>query len=62
MLLRFSLHREQEATAVERAVEQALAGGALTADLAPRGAKSLSTRAMGDAVLGCLALEQAATR
>ena len=61
MLLRFSLRREREAAAVERAVERALEAGSLTADLAPSGARALSTRAMGDAVLAALALEQAAT-
>jgi 3-isopropylmalate dehydrogenase len=51
MLLRSSLGREGEAAAVERAVERALEGGALTADLAAPGAPALSTRAMGDAIL-----------
>ena len=51
MLLRFSLEREAEAAAVERAVESALDGGAVTADLVTAGASALSTRAMGDAIL-----------
>jgi 3-isopropylmalate dehydrogenase len=55
MLLRFSLRREDEAAAVERAVEQALGDGAVTADLASPGMRALSTRAMGDAVLKRLA-------
>ncbi len=62
MLLRFSLGREHEAAAVERAVERALEAGSLTADLAPPGSSALSTRAMGDAILGCLELERVATR
>jgi 3-isopropylmalate dehydrogenase len=57
MLLRFSLGREQEAAAVERAVEKALDGGALTADLVPAGTQHLSTRAMGDTILAHLSRE-----
>lgn len=52
LLLRWSLGLEQEAAAVERAVDAALAAGARTADLARTGA--ISTRAMGDAVLARL--------
>jgi 3-isopropylmalate dehydrogenase len=55
MLLRFSLGREADAAAVERAVERALDDGALTTDLVPPGASALSTRGMGDAVLARLA-------
>jgi 3-isopropylmalate dehydrogenase len=62
MLLRFSLGREREAVAVERAVERALEQGSLTADLAPPGSSALSTRAMGGAVLRCLELESSAAR
>ena len=36
MLLRYSLQLETEATALEAAVEQVLADGARTADIAPR--------------------------
>jgi 3-isopropylmalate dehydrogenase len=61
MLLRFSLGREHEASAVERAVERALEAGALTADLALPGSTAVSTRAMGDAILACLELERSAT-
>jgi 3-isopropylmalate dehydrogenase len=59
MLLRFSLGREEDAVAVETAVERALEGGALTADLVAPGADALSTRAMGDAVLAQLARQPA---
>jgi 3-isopropylmalate dehydrogenase len=52
LLLRYSLGLDQEAAAVERAVERALAGGARTRDLG--GDKVLSTQAMGDAVLAGL--------
>jgi 3-isopropylmalate dehydrogenase len=64
MLLRFSLGREAEAAAVERAVERALDSGAVTADLVTAGAPALSTRAMGDAILAHLAgeLESTAAR
>jgi len=54
MLLRFSLGREDDAAAVERAVERALADGAVTTDLVAPGAPALSTRAMGDAILAQL--------
>ncbi|HVR29646.1 MAG TPA: 3-isopropylmalate dehydrogenase [Thermoanaerobaculia bacterium] len=60
MLLRFSLGRADDAAAVERSVERALDGGAVTADLVASGAKHLSTRAMGDAILDRLSEELAA--
>jgi 3-isopropylmalate dehydrogenase len=51
MLLRHSLGLEEEARAVERAVHAALEGGALTADLAPKGTAAKSTREVADAIL-----------
>jgi 3-isopropylmalate dehydrogenase len=51
MLLRHSLSDDASAQRIERAVTAAIAGGARTADLGG----SMSTRAMGDAVLGELA-------
>jgi len=51
LLLRHSLGLESEARAIEAAVAKALSRGARTADIAANGAKSLSTREMGDAVL-----------
>ena len=48
-LLRYSLGLENEAVAIERAVERALAKGARTRDL--RSDKPLSTAGMGDAIL-----------
>jgi 3-isopropylmalate dehydrogenase len=54
MLLRHSLHLHEEALALESAVSRAIVSGALTADLAARGAQSISTRTAGDAVLGAL--------
>lgn len=54
LLLRYSLGLETEALAVERAVSLALDAGARTADLVGANIPSLSTRAMGDAVLAAL--------
>jgi 3-isopropylmalate dehydrogenase len=51
MMLRHSLHLEQEAAAVEKAADAAVTGGARTADLGGK----LSTRAMADEVLARLA-------
>ena len=52
LLLRHSLWLETEASAVERAVERALAAGARTADLGAE--KPLSTTGMTEAVLSQL--------
>jgi 3-isopropylmalate dehydrogenase len=49
MLLRHSLGLEEEAHAVERAVDSAVNSGARTADMAPSG-RAASTREMGNAV------------
>jgi 3-isopropylmalate dehydrogenase len=54
MLLRNSLGLAAEAEAVEKAVADAIAGGARTPDIAGSGAKSLSTREAGDAILARL--------
>jgi 3-isopropylmalate dehydrogenase len=51
MMLRHSLHLEEEAAAVEKAADAAVTGGARTADLGGK----LSTRAMADEVLARLA-------
>ncbi|HET6436831.1 MAG TPA: 3-isopropylmalate dehydrogenase [Anaeromyxobacter sp.] len=50
MLLRYSLRLEEEASAVERAVDEAIEAGARTADLGGK----LSTREMADEVIGRL--------
>ncbi|QEF99574.1 3-isopropylmalate dehydrogenase [Stieleria maiorica] len=50
MLLRHSLNAETEAAAIEKAVADVLAAGLRTADIA-RGGPSVSTDAMGDAVV-----------
>lgn len=54
LLLRHSLDLETEARAIEAAVSKALARGARTADIAPRGASAITTRGMGDAILSTL--------
>jgi 3-isopropylmalate dehydrogenase len=60
MLLRHSLGLEEEARCIEKAVADAIDGGALTADLAPTGAAArapLSTDAMTAAVIARLEVE-----
>ena len=54
MLLRHSLELNREADALEAAVSRALEGGVRTPDIATPGARVLSTREAGDAVLGAL--------
>jgi 3-isopropylmalate dehydrogenase len=54
LLLRHSLELVEEADALEAAVSRALEGGARTPDIAGKGEKTVSTREMGDAVLGAL--------
>jgi 3-isopropylmalate dehydrogenase len=61
LLLRHSLGLEEEARAVEAAVDAVILQGARTADMhPPRGATPSSTAAMGDAVVRCLQGAQAA--
>jgi 3-isopropylmalate dehydrogenase len=50
MLLRYSAHMEREAADVEHAIEDALASGARTRDIAGPGEKVLSTQEMGQAI------------
>lgn len=54
MLMRYSLQLEDEATAVEAAVDGVLASGARTADIAPRGGAFVSTDEFADAILSAL--------
>ncbi|NWG17446.1 MAG: 3-isopropylmalate dehydrogenase [Chloroflexi bacterium] len=54
MLLRYSLGLEAEARAVETALEQTLAAGARTADIAPRGGSFVSTGEFAGDVLARL--------
>jgi 3-isopropylmalate dehydrogenase len=51
LCLRHSLGLPQEAARLERAVENAIASGARTADIAGKGDKTCGTAEMGDAVL-----------
>jgi 3-isopropylmalate dehydrogenase len=54
MLLRHSLGLKRAAATVERAVRQVVAAGHRTADIAEAGAKTISTRTMGDAVVAAI--------
>ena len=54
MMLRITLDRPADADLLEQAVDLALASGARTADSAEPGARKLSTKEMGDAVLAAL--------
>jgi 3-isopropylmalate dehydrogenase len=54
MMLRYSLGLEAEAKAVEEAVEAALADGARTADIAPRGGSYISTTEFAETIIGQL--------
>jgi 3-isopropylmalate dehydrogenase len=54
MLLRYSLQLEDEAQAVERAVDSVLDSGARTADIAPRGGSYVSTDEFASSVLNAL--------
>ncbi len=56
MLLRHSLGLAAEAQAVERALSAALDAGYRTADIAQRGEKVVTTRAMADAILAQLSI------
>ncbi len=51
LLLRHSLKLDAEAALVEKAVTQAISAGAWTPDIAVAGARAVSTREAGDAVL-----------
>jgi 3-isopropylmalate dehydrogenase len=55
MLLRHSLHLENEARQIENAVMAAVEAGARTADISLPAVAPISTRAMGDAVLRSMA-------
>jgi 3-isopropylmalate dehydrogenase len=54
LLLRHSLGLEAEAVAVEGAISAVIQDGARTADFVEKGRDTLSTRAMGDAILAAL--------
>ncbi len=55
LMLRYSFDMEDDAAAIEQAVQNALAAGCRTADIAAPGANAISTQEMGDAVLKALA-------
>ncbi|WP_437186002.1 3-isopropylmalate dehydrogenase [Planctomicrobium sp. SH668] len=55
MLLRHSLKLEEEATAIEAAVQKVLDAGFRTKDIAPKGTPSIGTVEMGQKVLAALA-------
>jgi len=61
MLLRHSFKLEREASAIEIAVREALAGGLRTRDLAARGRDSVNTRQMGEFVASRIAERVPAT-
>ncbi len=54
MMLRLTLGQPEDAALLERAVGDALANGARTADIVEPGRTALSTAGMGDAVLASL--------
>jgi 3-isopropylmalate dehydrogenase len=54
MLLRYSLELEEEAAAVEAAVERTIESGARTADIAPRGGEAMGTDAFAALILSHL--------
>ncbi len=56
MLLRHSLGLDAEARAIERAVSATIDAGCVTADVAPAGARTATTRDVGAAVISALTL------
>ena len=54
MMLRYSFDLEEEARLVEKAVSRVLADGLRTADIMQPGMTPVSTKAMGEAVIGAL--------
>jgi len=57
LLLRYSLKREREATAVERAVDDAIELGLRTPDIARPGEKTVRTSDVGDAIAAAVTRE-----
>jgi len=52
MMLRYSFGLEAEAAAIEEAVERALAEGYRTHDILDKGGRLVSTREMGELIVG----------
>ena len=50
MMLRYSFNLQEEADAIEAAVEKALNDGYRTADIASKGEKALSTKELGEII------------
>ena len=50
LMMRYSFHREDAASAMERAVAETIEAGFRTADIATRGETAVSTAQMGDAI------------
>ncbi len=58
LMLRYSLKQEQAALKIEKAISSVLAAGKFTCDLVEKGAPSLSTAQMGDAIVAALQEQQ----
>ena len=59
MMLRYSFDEPEMADSIEQAVDQALKSGLRTADIASPNTQTVSTSAMGDAVVVALRKERA---
>jgi 3-isopropylmalate dehydrogenase len=51
MALRYSFGMSKEADLIDKAIAATLDKGLRTADIAPKGSKSVGTSAMGDAII-----------
>ena len=54
MMLRYSFDMNEEADAIEKAVEKVLAAGIRTGDIMSEGCRKVSCSEMGDAVVAAL--------
>jgi 3-isopropylmalate dehydrogenase len=62
MMLRYSLQQPQAADRIESAVQQVLAAGYRTPDIASEGTRKVGTREMGDAVVAALTTKTTITK
>ena len=62
MMLRYSLQQAQAADRIESAVQQVLASGYRTPDIASEGTRKVGTREMGDAVVAALTTKTTITK